>query len=163
MHDRLECLGHLGETELHENGGAHLVGVLDFRLGKRRVAMRAPVDGLATTVNGTRKIEFLEDLDIARLVLGSEGEIGVVPITCHAKALEALALTIDLLFRVLAADLAEGRHIDLGHLLGTEFFLHLVLDGQAMAIPAGNVRCIVPALRVILDDDVLEDLIEGMA
>ena len=63
---------------------------------------------------------------------------GIVPLAEDAEALEIGALDIDVLFGVLAAGAADldGRHV---RLLAAEFAIDLDFDGQAVAIPAGDV------------------------
>ena len=62
----------------------------------------------------------------------------------------AFAMKADLARRQLFTDLAE-------------FLLDLQLDGQAVTIPAGNIGRIEAGQRLRLDDDVLEDLVDGMS
>ena len=46
--------------------------------------------------------------------------------------------------------------------MGLHLFVHLVFDGEAVAIPAGPVRAIEAGHLPALDDDVFEDLVEGV-
>ncbi len=159
----LEPSGDGGHFEAHEDSRAYLVAVLDLGFGQSGMAMAAPVNGLASAVHAAVEVELLEDLDVAGLVFGQIGEVRVVPLAAHAQALEALALAIELLGCVFAADLAEGGGVDLRHLLFAELLFHLVLDGKAVAVPTGNVRSVVAAHGLVLHDEVFEDLVEGMA
>ena len=79
-----------------------------------------------------------------------------------AEPLELLALDVDELLGVLPAFLADGRH---GHglFLLAEVLVDLDLDGQAVAVPAGDVGGVMPEHGAGLDDEVLEDLVEGRA
>ena len=148
------------QFETHVDGGADLVGVLQLGLGQRRVAVRAPVDGLAAAIDCAGKVHLLEDLDVARLVFRGKGEVGVVPLARHAQALEAHTLPIQLLFGVFAADAAKDSCIYLGHLLRAQLVFHLVLDGQAMTVPTGHVGRKIPAHAAVLYDDVLQDFVQ---
>ena len=125
--------------------------------------MAAPMDGLAAAVDAAVKVELLEDLDVAGFVFGQVRKVGVVPLTANAKTLEALALAVELLGGVFAADLAERCRVDLRHLFFAELLFYLVLDRQAMAVPTGNVRRIVAAHGLVLNDEILKDLVERMA
>ena len=87
----------------------------------------------------------------------------MLPIGVHAQALEALALHVDVLLGPLAAQAPQRGLVDLGHLVGTEGLLHHVLDGLAVAVPAGHVGREEAALRMGLVHEVLEDLVEGVA
>ena len=57
----------------------------------------------------------------------------------------------------------HGRLRELGHLLGAELLFHLMLDRLAVAVPTGHVRREIAALGMGLHDEVLEDLVEGVA
>ena len=72
-------LGHVDELEAHEDRRAHLVGVLDLGLGKRGVAVLAPMNRLATTIDHALVEHRLEDLDIGGVMLVIKREVGVVP------------------------------------------------------------------------------------
>ena len=159
----LEHAGHDIHLELHEDGRRRLVGVLDLGLGKRRVAALAPVDGFAAAVHRAVEVHLLEHLDVARLVVRREREVRMLPIGVHAEALEALALHVDVFLGPFAAEAAQRGLVDLGHFVGAESLLHHMLDGLAVAVPAGHVGREEPALRMGLVHEVLEDLVEGMA
>ena len=92
-----------------------------------------------------------------------QGEIGIVPIAQHAQALEALALQVDVLDGELAAQLADLGHRRRVELLGAEHLLDLVLDRLAMAVPTGNIRRLEALHGLIALDDVLGDLVHGVA
>ena len=158
----LEHAGHGVQLELHVDGRRHLVGVLDLRFGERRMAVGAPVDGLAAAVDRAFQVQILEDLHVAGLVVRNEREVGVFPVGVHAEALETVALDVDVLLGPLAAALAQLHLGDLGHLLWPERHLNHVLDGLAMAVPSGDVGSEVPALGMAFDDEVLQDLVEGV-
>jgi hypothetical protein len=102
-----------------------------------------------------------EGTQLFRLEARIHGEVGAIPIAEHAEALEVLALRIDLLVRVFAAGGAERLGVDLlSHPAVGLFDLHL--DRKAMAIPARNVRRVVPVEGAGLDDDVLQYLVDGV-
>ena len=105
-------------------------------------------------------------LPTERTILASVVEIhrqvGVVPVAEHAEADEVLALLVDLLVGVFAAGLAKLIGLDLDTDLA-DAFLDLVLDGQAVAIPAGHVGRVFTVQRARLDDHVLEDLVDRVA
>ncbi len=149
----------VGDPELHVDAVALLVGVLDLSLSQSRVAALAPVDGLAALVDLAALVHLREDPDVAGLVAVVEGEVRLVPVAAHAEPLELLALDVDELHRPVAAQLAQLRLRDLRHLLGPELLLDLVLDRLTVAVPAGHVRRVVAAHRLVLDDEVLEHLV----
>ena len=158
----LEHAGHRIQLELHVDGRRHLVGVLDLRFGERRMAVGAPMDGLAAAVDRAFQVQILEDLHVAGLVVRNEREVGVFPVGVHAEALETVALDVDVLLGPLAAALAQLHLGDLGHLLWPERHFHHMLDGLSVAVPTGDVGGEVPALGVAFNDEVLEDLVEGV-
>ena len=159
----LEAGGDRGHLEAHEDGGAHLVAVLDLGLGEGGVAVTAPVHGLAAAVDGAAVEDGLEDLDVGGVVVVDVGEVGIVPLGEDAEAPEALALGVNLLDGHLAAELADLLGGKLVELLGAEHLLDLVLDGLAVAVPAGDVRRLVALHGPVAVDDVLGDLVLGVA
>ena len=127
------------------------------------MAVLAPMDRLAAAIDYALIEHGLEDLDIRGIVFMIEREIRVIPIAEHAKALEALALQVDVLNSELVAELANlcrGRGVEL---LGAEHLLDLMLDGLAMAVPTGHIRRLLALHGVIPHDDVFGDLVHGMA
>ena len=151
------------ELEAHVDGRARLVAVLDLGLGKSGVAVLAPVHWLAATVHHALVVHLLEDLDVGGVVLVVEGEVGVIPVTEHAQTAEAGLLELDVLDRELVAHLANLGRRHLIELGGAHLLLDLVLDGLAVAIPAGHVRHVAALHHPIAVDDVLGDLVHGVA
>ena len=125
--------------------------------------MLAPVNGLAATIDLAVKVHLLEDLDVAGLEVGLEREIRMIPIGVDTQALEAVALNVHVLLGPLVAKTAKRRLIDFSHFLGAELLLDHVLDRLAMAVPTRNIRSIEAALSMAFDNEVLQDLVEGVA
>ena len=159
----LEAGGDGGHLKAHEDGRRDLVAVLDLGLGEGRVAVGAPVHGLAAAVDGALVEDSLEDLDVGGVVVVDVGEVGIVPLGQHAQTLEALALGVHLLDGHLAAELANLDRGELVELLGAQRLLDLVLNGLAVAVPARDVRRLVAAHSPVAVDDVLADLVLRMA
>ncbi len=151
------------ELELDVDGGRRLVAVLDFGLGEGGMAAFAPMDGLAAPVDRAVEVHLLEYLDVARLVSGREREVRMIPIGVDAEALEAFALHVDVLLGPLAAQAAQGRLVDGGHLVGAERHLDHMLDGLAVAVPPWDVGRIETALGMAFYHEILEDLIERVS
>ncbi len=82
------------------------------------------------------------------------------PIAEDAEPLELLALHADEMAR---GRLALFADLDRVGLRRAEFLHHLVLDGQAVAIPAGHERRVVAAHVLVFQDDVLEHHVERVA
>ena len=155
--------GDLVELEGHVDRRRDLVAVFDFGFGERGVAVRAPVDRLMAAVDGPVQVHLLERLDVGRFVAVLEGEVGMVPVSVDAQALEAVTLDVDELFGPFAAHLADGRLRELVHLFGADLLFDLVLDRLAVAVPPRDVGGVVAALGMDLVDYVLQGLVERMA
>ena len=82
----------------------------------------------------------------------------MVPVAQHAQPLEILHLQRDLLGRVGAA---AGLHL-VARQVAPVFLFDRVLDRQAVAVPAGNVRRVQPLELACLDHHVLENLVDRM-
>ena len=155
-------IGRVHHREARIDRGRGPLLVFHFRLGQRGTAIQAPVDGLEAPHDVAVADDACEGAQLFRLVLRQHGQVRVVPVAEHAQALEVLALSIDLAGRVVAAGLPEGARVeplpDAAVLL-----LHLLLDRQAVAVPARHVGRVVAVQRARLDDDVLEDLVDRVA
>ncbi len=155
----LQALGNRGHLEADEDCGRDLVTILDLRLGQCCVAVGTPVDGLATAIDGTLIKDLLEDLDVGSVVVVGIGEVGVIPLAQDAQTLEALTLGVHLLDGYLVADLADLHRGKLVELVGAQLLFDLVLDGLAVAVPAGHIGGLVATHGPIAVDDVLGDLV----
>jgi hypothetical protein len=147
------------EREGDVDGGRLLVLVFDLGLGQRRAAVEAPVHRLQALEEEAALVNLAEGADLVGLVAEGHGQVGVVPLAQHAEADEILLLALDLLGGKGAAQRARlvGRQV-----LAVQL-LDLVLDRQAVAVPARHVGRIEAGQRLRADDDVLEDLVDGMA
>ena len=159
----LEDAGHGVKLELHVNRRGNLVGVFDFRLGQSRVALLAPMDGLAAAIHLALEVHVAEDLDVAGLEIRDIGEVWMIPVGVDAKALEAVALDADVLRCPLAAQTAQLRLRRFLHPIGAQGDLDHMLDRLAVAVPTRHVRGEVAALGVAFVHEVLQHLVEGMA
>ena len=153
------------QRELHVDRRRLLLLVLDLRLGERRLAVHAPVDGLEALVDQAPSDEAAELADDGRLVRGRHREVRPRPVAEDAESPELGPLDVDEAERVGAAAAALlGRihrpaNVTL-RLVEAELLVDLVLDGQPVAVPAGPVDGVVAEHRLGLDHDVLEDLVE---
>ena len=145
--------------EADVDGGGDFVLVFHFGFSQCGLAIQAPVHRLAPLVQIAALMDLAERADDVGLGLEIHGQVGSIPIAQHAEADEIFLLALDLLFRVLAAQFAELR---CGNELAV-FLLHLQLDGQAVAVPAGHVRRVETGERLALDDDVLQHLVHRVA
>ena len=69
-----------------------MVFVFDFGLGERGAAGDAPINRLFAAVNEILLHDIRKQPQLVGLVFLIQGEVRVVPITQHAKALELFAL-----------------------------------------------------------------------
>jgi hypothetical protein len=141
------------------DGRGILVLVLDLGLGQRRTTVETPVNRLEALVEITVLEDPAERAHFVGLGLEAHGQVGVVPVAQHAEADEVLLLALDLLGSIGTAQLA---HLVGGDILAV-LLLDLVLDRQAVAVPARHVGRIETAQGLRADDDVLEDLVDRMA
>ena len=146
----------------HPDGRAGVILIFDFSFGQRGAIVDAPVHGLQTFIDVAAVQEFDERARDHRLILRAHGEIRILPAPQNTQPDEIGALQIDVFCGVLAALGADLRR---GHLrfARTQFAVDLDLDGQAVAIPAGNVGRIVALHGLELDDEILQDFVERVA
>ena len=136
--------------------------VLDFGFGEGGAVVDAPGDGLEAFVDEAVLEEVEEGLGDAGLVDGVHGGVGLGPAAEDAHADELGALEVEVLLRVLAAGAADldGIHFEL---FAAELLVDFDLDGQAVAVPAGDVGGVEAGHGLGLDDEVFEGLVERVA
>ena len=152
----------VGNLEAHVDRGRGALLVLDFRLGERRAAVEAPVHRLEAAHQVAAPDDRGEGAQLLRLEARGHGEVGIVPVAHHAEALEIVRWMSTWLAAILAAGLAEGVGVEL-LADAAVLLLDLLLDRQAVAVPARHVGRVEAVERARLDDDVLQDLVDGMA
>ncbi len=152
----------IGDLEAHVDGRRVALLVLDLGLGERGAAIEAPVHGLEAAHQVSAADDRGECAQLLGLVTRGHREVRILPVAHHAEALEIRHLDLHLARRVLAAGLAER--------VGIEFLadapvllLDLLLDRQAVAVPARHVGRVEAIERARLDDDVLQHLVDGVA
>ena len=136
--------------------------VLDLGLGQGGAVVDAPVDRLEAAVDEAFLEEAVEGLQRAGLVVAGHGLVGRLPAAEAANALELFGLQVDVLLGVGAAGF-ENRGNWHFKLLAAQFLVHLDLDGQAVAVVAGDVGGVEAGHGLGLDHEVLEALVEGVA
>ena len=120
------------------------------------------MDGLVALVEMSVSDDLREGAELLRLVARRERQVRIVPVAMDAETLEVDTLHLDLREREIPARLAEGTRVErLGR--APHGLLDLVLDRQAVAIPARQVRRIVTVEGARLDDDVLQHLVDRVA
>ncbi len=148
--------------EAYVDGDGFLVRVFHLRLCQGRAAVDAPVHRLVALVHVAVGDDAAQSANDVGLEAEVHGEVGVIPVAQHSQTLEVLSLAVHLPSRIFAAGLAELSRADLGAGLAL-LLLHLQLDGQAVAVPAGDIGRVHAVQGSGLDDDVLQDLVDRMA
>ena len=151
--------GRVVGLEGHVQRGALLVLVLDFKLGQRRAAVKAPVHGLEAAVHEATLHYLLERADLAGFAGEVHGLVRVVPVAEHAQALEVGHLLCDLLG---GKGSALGLHFVTRQVAAVQLF-NGVFNGQTVAVPAGHVQRVKAFELTRLGDHVLEDLVDRVA
>ncbi len=153
-----ELLG-FGADKAHVDGRAGFVLVFHFRFGQRRAAVETPVDRLQALEHPAALDHLGQRPHFAGFVGEVHGQVGIVPVSEYAEADEFLLLHRHLFGGVGPAQFA---HLVGGQALAVGDF-DLVFDGQTVAVPARHVGRVEASQGLGADDDVLEDLVEGMA
>ena len=151
--------GRLGELEPDVDGGIAFFRVFHFRLGQRRLAVEAPVDGLQAAVDIAFFQQLAQRAQFVRFIAVRHRQIGVVPLAQHAQTDKVFLLALDLHVGVGAR---LFQHFGRRQVLAVQFF-DLDLDRHAVAIPARYIRRVEAGQRARLDDHILEDLVDGVA
>ena len=141
--------------KLYENGRGGLLLVLHLSFRQRGLGTVAPEDGALGTIDEAFLQELRKGAHDVGLIGGREREVGVLPVAEDAEALEGLALDVDEL-----AGIGFGARADFGRgeVLG---FLHdFEFDGQAVAIPAGDVGGVEAGHGLGLHDEVFEHFVQ---
>jgi len=134
--------------------------IFDFGFRQSRATAGTPVDRLLAPDHAAGLEEPSQFPRDGRFIVIGHGQVRIIPLAEHPQPFELVALNIDEAFGVGAAvtpDLDQRQ----GRLAGTQFAIHLMLDGQPMTVPARHVDRIKPAHLAALDDHVLENLIES--
>ena len=163
------CGGQVGQLgvvhqhgELHIDGGARVVLILNLRLSQGGLVVGAPVHRLEALVDIAVLIHSPENFHFLRLEGGGHGEVGVLPVTDDAHALKALPLHVHI---VLGELVAGGAELGDGHGLAVELVLldDGALNGHAVVVPAGDVGGEIPPHGGGAGHEVLDGLVQGVA
>ena len=151
------------QGKLHIHALADVVLIFDFGLRQRRAAGDTPIHRLLAAINKPLLDDVRKQPQLIRLVLLGQSQIRIIPVPEHAQAFELRPLDIDVFARIRVARRADGGGIGgriarLPHLLSD-----LEFDRQPMAVPPRHVGRPEAAQRLVLDDDVLENLVQGIA
>ena len=150
------------EGHVDARGGV-TVGILQLRFRKRGARTGAPVHRLEAPVDVPRQHHAAEHLDLGGFVAAVQGEVRGVPVAPDAPAAEALLLDRHLLEGVGVGAAAQLDRREAAALLAAKALQHLQLDRQAVAVPTRHEAGLASVEQGVFVEDVLEDLVEGVA
>ena len=151
-----------GELVADVDGGRGVHFVLDLGLGEGGAIVDAPVDGFEALVDEAVFEEGEERFGDGGLILLRHGQVGICPAAKDAEAFKLRPLEIDVLLRVLAAGATDGDGVHV-QLFAAELLVDLDFDGEAVAVPAGDVGGVKAGHGLGFDDEVLDALVESVA
>ena len=146
------------QRKAHVDRGRGVLGVDDLGLGQGGLVGDAPVDRPLGPVEHPGAGEHRQLPDDGRLVRLRQREVGRLPQPHTAEPLELAAHDVDELQGVGLAQLAKLLDPEL--VLGAGLLLDLLLDRQAVAVPARDEARRAPHQQLGADHDVLEDLVQ---
>ncbi len=153
------------DLERHIDLRAGDVLIFDLGFGERGLFDGRPHHRLGAAIELAGVGEFEQFGDDRRLGLEFHGEIGIVPVALDAEPFELGALHCDPfggIFAAFGAELGRGDGI-LVELFLAILLLDLPLDRQAVAIPAGDIGCVLAEQALGARDEVLQHLVERVA
>jgi len=138
-----------------------MIGVFDLCLCQGGDTGRAPVHRFSSPVKAAVMGKFGQLGCGLTFVLIVHRQVGVVPVAEHAEPLELLLLDGDEFLRIVAALTA---HFQLGHgvLFRAEVLFHLQFNRQSVAVPPRYIRGMETFHPFALEDQILENLVEGV-
>src|SRR5471032_726289 len=148
----------VNHSEGDVDGRRFLVGVFDFRFSQGRTTIEAPVDRFQALEDEAALDHFSQRTDFPGFVGEVHGQVRVVPIAQHTQADELGFLAFNLLGGVGTAQLTgtvRSQVLAVGH-------FNLVLDRQAVAVPARDIRRVETRKGFRANDHVLENLVQRM-
>ena len=153
------AVGVVGQLEADVDGIALVLGVLNLGFGQGGTVLGAPINGFHALVDVAFLGHLAEDLDLAGLKLGAQGQVGVGEIALNTQALELGIHDVDMLGGKLFADLAQFQLGNAGFLIAQRF-QGFQLDGQAVGIVARHIRGLETGHVLVAQDDILDDLVQ---
>ena len=155
----------LNDLKRHIDLGRCDVLIFNLSLGQRRLFNRRPHDWLRAAIKLAALGELQQLGNNRRLGLKIHRQIGIIPIGIDAQPLQLLALRIDPILRISAA---FGAELDSGNFVLVQLFLAILLlnlpfNGQAMAIPTGDIRGVLAKQSLCADNHVFQDMVQRMA
>ena len=88
-------------------------------------------------------------------------DVRVIPVSNAAKALELIALTVEIRHRKLAADLSQFHIGNRGGITDARLFASLEFRGKTMRIPTGHIRSLESRHIAMTHNDILKRFIQS--
>ena len=151
----------IGYGKTHIDCRRLFIQILHLCFRQCGAAIQTPVYRLKTPHKVLRFNHLAQRTHNVRFGLVIHGQVRRIPISQHSQPLKIGLLSGYLFLRVFAASIAKRARIHPYAYLA-DLLLHLVFNGQPMAVPAGHIRAIQPIEAVRLDDNVFQDFIDGM-
>ncbi len=151
--------------ELHPDRKAFLVVVFDLGLGQRSLFNRRPHHGFGALIERAVHQELHEFFGDHTFRVEIHRQIGIGPVAGDAQTFEFVTLHVYPAGGELAAFSAKivDRHIVLVAALLAVLFLDLPFDGQAVAIPTGDIARVKAHHLVRPHDHILDRLVQRVA
>ena len=154
--------GHHRKRHIDTLGGV-AIGILQLGLRQGRAGTGTPVHRLEAPVDVARRSHPAKHADLGRLVGRIQGQIGLVPLGPDAPALETPLLLVHLLKRPVAGAAAQLQGGEGSPLVSGHGLQNLEFDRQAVAIPSRLEAGLLALEQGMFIDDVLENLVKGVA
>ena len=156
-------VGLADDWEFNVDTLADMILIFDLRLGQRCATRDAPVNRFFAAINKPLLDQLGKQPQLLSLVRGVECQVRIVPFAEHAEPFELLALFVDEAERILLAGFANRRRRGVGVAVLAHLLCDLELDRQPVAVPARNVRHVFTSQRLVLENEVLENLVQRCA
>ena len=139
-----------------------MVLVFHFRLGQRCLVVNTPIGRAQTFVDESVFEELIERFQNHRFVLRRHGRIGLVELAKNSQALKLRTLQIEELGCIFAASVADSQRLHL-QLFAAQHLIHFDFNGQAVAVPTGNIGRVETGHGLRLNDEILKALVQRVA
>ena len=151
----------IGNRKLDVDAVVVHVLVFQFRIRQGRLIGDRPMHRLELLVDQPRFDEAREDFERLGLVLRGHRQVRIGPLAEDPQSLELFALDLRVFLGVCEAKLADlnRRHLPR---LRAKIRRDLVLDRQAVTVPAGHVRRLESLHALEAQEDILERLVDHM-
>ncbi len=143
----------IGYAEFYINGITRILAVLDFRLSQSRFVVRAPVNWLKALVNVAFQGHLAEHFDLLSFKLRIQSDIWMLPVADYTETLKLRRHSFHVGQRKITAVIAEIHRVAASAVepVGIN---RLPLNGQAVCIPPGNIRCAESGHILIPDNNI---------